>query len=622
MDFKSKVEEKVRALPEIYQTIYGHPEYNEETSRQCVDREPEILAVVRAYQNFTNKKELRVLDLGCAQGYYSFTLQNQGCLVDGIDFNEKNIDCCNALKEENNLNCNFKQAKIDHEFIDAIDDDAYDIVLILSVIHHVCHENGFEYARGIMEKLAKKGTLVVTELAIKEEPLYWNKNLPENYTEWFDNIVFFEEIAFEETHLSSVIRPLVLYGNRYAYYNETFYAITESKMASFDGKKEDKNRRYFLNDSILIKVYRGNDDVFKKELMTEYDFICRNCDKIESLPKPIYSKHNEYSNVVIYEIDKGINLWDMMKNPDDVSWEPIFESLLKNLIELETLGYYHGDLRVWNICVSSNKAFLIDFGNVQDSIEDLLAERYMVETTFTVYDAFMSLVYDCLNGEKSELIKEYEVYEVKSYYDLEKLNDCYQRFFKEYLLLKKDDITYEAIYALFDEYVIKQSKKDYTDREEVYILNKLLRRSINRNASLLDLVVQRIETNRLLDSRKLAVDNQVSNLQHNFSDLKFCEEQLQQRITEMQCCEEQLQQNILGLQHGEEEIGQRVAELQHKEEELQNRTEKLEQDTTEITTQMTEMLSKMDVFEQRICWLENTIEQRIKRKIKKILKRT
>ncbi len=138
----STIKELVEALPEVYQNIYGHSEFDEDSSRNCELRKKYILRIISAYQKYSKKKELKVLDLGCAQGYYSFSAAEIGCKVDAVDYLDKNIDLCKALRDENKLDCTFKEDKISMEMIDSIEDGAYDIIMFFSVVHHISNEHG------------------------------------------------------------------------------------------------------------------------------------------------------------------------------------------------------------------------------------------------------------------------------------------------------------------------------------------------------------------------------------------------------------------------------------------------------------------------------------------------
>lgn len=67
----------VNALPEFYQPIYGHNEWNDKPLRHCQDR---LLVVKKIYDELSKElqRPLRVLDLGCAQGFFSLHMASWG----------------------------------------------------------------------------------------------------------------------------------------------------------------------------------------------------------------------------------------------------------------------------------------------------------------------------------------------------------------------------------------------------------------------------------------------------------------------------------------------------------------------------------------------------------------
>ena len=75
--FMNRLKEAVNSLPEFYQPVYGHKEWNDKPLRNCEDRLPDIEKV---YDHLSNelKRPLRVLDLGCAQGFFSFNIAHKG----------------------------------------------------------------------------------------------------------------------------------------------------------------------------------------------------------------------------------------------------------------------------------------------------------------------------------------------------------------------------------------------------------------------------------------------------------------------------------------------------------------------------------------------------------------
>ena len=131
----------VSDLPEIYQVIYGHPDIYQDTSRACIDRLDKIAEVHDALAKQLGRP-LRVLDMGCAQGFFSLSLAARGAQVHGVDFLDKNIFVCQALALENpELKVTFGVGRLE-EVVAALAPEQYDLVLGLSVLHHVVHEHG------------------------------------------------------------------------------------------------------------------------------------------------------------------------------------------------------------------------------------------------------------------------------------------------------------------------------------------------------------------------------------------------------------------------------------------------------------------------------------------------
>ena len=178
----SEVEVLIEKLPEQYQQIFSYSQYDSLGSRKCDSRLKKILDVYNQIKKQL-ERELKVLDLGCAQGYFSLNLAKEGACVSGVDYNQENINLCNKLSNIHNLtNVEFKKDKIQN-FLKNNPLQEYDLVLGLSVFHHICHEEGYQFTQNLIKETAEVIPNGIYELALSSEPMYWAKSLNENEKE-------------------------------------------------------------------------------------------------------------------------------------------------------------------------------------------------------------------------------------------------------------------------------------------------------------------------------------------------------------------------------------------------------------------------------------------------------
>lgn len=210
------IKEKVEGLPEIYQPIFGFPSLSKGISRKSEDRLKIILQVAQKLKN--RKNELKILDLGCAQGFFSFSLaQELGATVVGIDIRPANIELCNEIKNH----FSFEKVKFFcgrlEEFLPTILNEKFDLVLGLSVFHHLIAEKGLATVEQIFNQISKKASVALFELALKEEALHWAETLPEDYNKLLTSFNFRIKLATFPTHLTEIKRPLVFASNYYIF---------------------------------------------------------------------------------------------------------------------------------------------------------------------------------------------------------------------------------------------------------------------------------------------------------------------------------------------------------------------------------------------------------------------
>jgi O-antigen chain-terminating methyltransferase len=364
----------VSGLPEIYQPVFGRPELSMQVSRPCCDRLQDIVKVHDALQK-TLGRPLKVLDLGCAQGFFSFSLAERGAEVHGVDYLDKNIAVCVAIAEEHpEFKVRFEIGRIEL-VIQQLEQDQYDLVLGLSIFHHIIHERGVEDVKALLNRVVAKSLILLIETALQEEPLYWAPSQPKEARSLFDKIAFVRELARHKTHLSPIPRPLYAVSNRCWVLGGKvgwFETWTENPHIFARGTHEG-SRRYFFSPELIVKKYcfdhpRGqlNRTEFNREVCffkrVPAGFPAPMCYAIESC---------ETEGWVVFERIHGRLLLDVLLQGDDVDYMNIFRSILEQLVVLENAELYHNDVRLWNVMIKNDGGVvLIDCGAISSEKKD------------------------------------------------------------------------------------------------------------------------------------------------------------------------------------------------------------------------------------------------------------
>jgi O-antigen chain-terminating bifunctional methyltransferase/kinase len=368
------IENLVSELPEVYQPIYGHAELSIPISRPCVDRLEPITLVYDTLQRLLGRP-LKVLDLGCAQGFFSLNLAERGAIVHGVDFLPQNIAVCSALAQEYpSLQVSFATGRVE-DVIGGLKPRQYDLVLGLSVFHHVIHENGVDAVKELLEHASMQSGALLVELASREETLYWAPAQPADPRTLLDPIAFVYELARHGTHLGPIARPLFLASSR--------YWILEDHAARFDSWSLDPHvlaegthhasRRYFFSTDCVLKHYRFDHprgEHNKTEFAREVSFL-QNPPPGFPVPALLAMRERQRDAWVVMERLPGRLLIDLLRHGSTVDKRGILLATLAQLAVLESAGLYHDDVRTWNVLVAEDgNAHLIDFGSISSRAQD------------------------------------------------------------------------------------------------------------------------------------------------------------------------------------------------------------------------------------------------------------
>ena len=356
--------ELVAALPEIYQPIYGHPEFDSRAARTLEDRLAQILGVYEALSRKLGRP-LRVLDLGCAQGWFDFHLARAGAEVLGIDILAANINVCNMLALENRgLKARFKLAEIE-QIPALLADQNFDLVLGLSVFHHLCFHNSKEATRELVKSILDKIPAGIFEFAVNGEPVSWAAALPADPAFLIDHAPFYRQLSEHRTHLSPVNRPLYFCSSRFWYF--------DGQAGEFETwKRNERGRAYYFGQDTVAKLY----DITGEFADSNRNAIRRAAQFLQNpppgFPVPRLRQTGEANGQAWLVQDKieGESL-DTLLQAGTYDPRKVLKDVLGGLATLEKTGLYHGDVRTWNVLVdAAGNAHLIDYNEITAAKKD------------------------------------------------------------------------------------------------------------------------------------------------------------------------------------------------------------------------------------------------------------
>lgn len=109
----------------------------------------------------------RVLDLGCANGFFLFSLAQADPPIAaglGVDHFHGNVAGNQALAAAFGFDeLAFRQASIDESLLDEVLAESWDVVLLLSVHHHLARSLGIDATKRVIERLLQAAPVVVIE---------------------------------------------------------------------------------------------------------------------------------------------------------------------------------------------------------------------------------------------------------------------------------------------------------------------------------------------------------------------------------------------------------------------------------------------------------------------------
>ncbi len=363
---------------EHYQPLYGVEGVVTEPARPSRDRAETIAGAVGPLRG------LRVLDIGSSLGYMSFALAAHGARVTGWEMSAANAEVARLVGQINGLPVTFQTVALDETTAAGLVEDRHDVILVLSVLHHVIHFQGLDAARRIVRDLLRSAPVLVLELAAQgEDPsLFWDAAQPADPLAVLDLVrdeVEVTRLGDFPTHLSDSTRPVyrvsrapvvTVNGHPYPYDTVTGEAYALSPVVL----SREVERRYYFGEGVVVKDYvfssttPDNWNQILRELYIHNQFADRPAihHHIALLDWEVDARHAR----LVLERLPGTLLSDLPPtSPPTLA--SILHDVLHTLADLADRGFHHNDVRSWNILVDGSRAWLLDYGRcAHDSYED------------------------------------------------------------------------------------------------------------------------------------------------------------------------------------------------------------------------------------------------------------
>lgn len=304
------------------------------------------------------------------------SLAQRGAVVHGVDYLDKNIALCQALAQEHpSLQISFSEGRIE-DIVPTLHPSQYDLVLGLSVFHHLVHAHGAQSVKALLKQLAEVSGVLVLEMALQNEPLYWGPSQPADPRDLIHEIGFVHLVTHHETHLAQIPRPLFIASNHYWILADV---AGEFDHWSFESHANAHGihgfgRRYLFSNDVVLKMYRHDNESWiynNEDFRREINFLLSPARDFLAPHLVTHGEHHTESWLVMERLP-GRLLLDLIREKTAYDSHRILLAVLRQLAALEVAGLYHNDVRTWNVLVDepSGAVHLIDYGSISATAKD------------------------------------------------------------------------------------------------------------------------------------------------------------------------------------------------------------------------------------------------------------
>ncbi len=318
---------------------------------------------IEAIRNNINLSGLRVLDIGCNSGYFTFEAVRLGareCV--GIDYDEDAIFIANSLKNIHKIeNVHFACLKFDKDFPGVINETygSFDVLILNSIVHWLIYGN-LTYNRviNLLNQLKNDGKQIIIYEPSSSRSAYYPELLKKKGIVAFFNdlgVMFCEKIG--ESRAANVndtrqlwvgekdIKSIATRISRFL--EQTPQAGLGDKFDEYKISHLNRDKICFLGRNFFIKTTITANSLFSIFLENEYRYAIQlNTSTINAV---IMVGRTEVAGrqFLFYKPVKNKSITNSFLSKSDTGW--ISKELFVFLNNLQLQGLVHNDLKPQNI---------------------------------------------------------------------------------------------------------------------------------------------------------------------------------------------------------------------------------------------------------------------------------
>ena len=366
-DFRLQKLRELASRVEPYQPAYGLPGVIADPARASKDR---CRAIEHHFAGALRGK--RLLDVGSSLGFVCYYFADRGVTTEGWEFNPANVEVSQLIGELNGVPSTIRTREFDLDSVTAIQPGQFDVVTLLSVLHHVVHHQGLAQTKELLRELLSRVPVLVLELAVKgEDPdLFWDAALPEDELEVLELVrdqVDVIPLGQFGTHLSTRSRPLYVVTRKDTVtVNNRVYAVSRDRAEAYANSwavHDHEDRRYYWGEDFFIKRYSfSGPDSENAQLIAREMAALLSLRDLPGVPQLLDLEMTGGQATIVYARAEG-DLFELGVAQDPEVVRQVVDQVLAALRALRGRGLFHNDVRSWNVLWDGSRAILIDYAD-------------------------------------------------------------------------------------------------------------------------------------------------------------------------------------------------------------------------------------------------------------------